>query len=977
MKKNLLLIAGLMATTAIGAQTSPWAGNDLPAEGGTYYLYQVQTGKWLQNNNVVPEDWTTRAQLGPYGLDIEIVAQDGGYRLNPKFGHNHSINGWDDFLYLDTGRDATIWTLEKQANGYYWIYTGNQEHFINTNDEGFLDDFGMNYDWQLVTREERMADLTTATKANPKDATWLIGGHDFANQDERNQWDVIQEGDGVYAQGGDGIVHGNRAVECWKKTNFRLSKTITGLPNGTYRFQLQGFYRDGSEVNIGNKRAAGEEVIRASYYINDVTRPFMSILDGGAAEEDLDSYAVPQGGVYIPGNSVPGNALDRASNCFFKGGYWNEPVEVVVSDGTLTIGMQKIGGGDDDWLVFDSFTLTYLGSEIDLGPVLANLNAAIADAEAYDGAAVAVLTSALAEAKALTNSTDAVAIANATMALRNALAAAQNYSNILADAEAFDGVKTDFFTAALEAAKQAAAEQTDLDEFNKAVEALNNALNDVRGAQDPLRFIELTIPFAREAGVDADIIARAQAVTEHAESLGDINNALNQLRIARKIKKADKQADVYQGNTPEDGDFYIYNVGLQRFLCGGGDWGAHAYVGFPGVEVTLISSTEFPEDAESFSGYKIDTHLNNGGESEYLNYGGYMDTPTQNLWEFVPVEGKTGVYVIARANGEQGPDGRRMLLGYRPGTYGNIDTDMYGEEDPNNQWKLVKRADRDALLATATADKPQDATYLIQSPNFNQREDVSAWVSAYSNGAIFGRLDNHPDFAYECWNQPSFDLSQTVYDLLPGFYAVGVQGFYRDGDHENQIRVIAAGGDARQDAVLTSFDMVDSETILPNITTEVDKAPGLGDRRTVLPLIPDLDENGQEQYDDNGNLRMKEDQSVDRQYLGEFPYNIDQACEYFQNGLYKSHLLVEVGAGGELMFIIQKERGDVERDWVVVDNFRLTYYGTTKPTEEQLGVKDVQMLLPVTGRTYNLQGQQVSLPQKGLFIRDGRKFYVK
>ena len=682
MKKNLLLIAGLMATTAIGAQTSPWAGNDLPAEGGTYYLYQVQTGKWLQNNNVVPEDWTTRAQLGPYGLDIEIVAQDGGYRLNPKFGHNHSINGWDDFLYLDTGRDATIWTLEEQANGYYWIYTGNQEHFINTNDEGFLDDFGMNYDWQLVTREERMADLTTATKANPKDATWLIGGHDFANQDERNQWDVIQEGDGVYAQGGDGIVHGNRAVECWKKTNFRLSKTITGLPNGTYRFQLQGFYRDGSEVNIGNKRAAGEEVIRASYYINDVTRPFMSILDGGAAEEDLDSYAVPQGGVYIPGNSVPGNALDRASNCFFKGGYWNEPVEVVVSDGTLTIGMQKIGGGDDDWLVFDSFTLTYLGSEIDLGPVLANLNAAIADAEAYDGAAVAVLTSALAEAKALTNSTDAVAIANATMALRNALAAAQNYSNILADAEAFDGVKTDFFTAALEAAKQAAAEQTDLDEFNKAVEALNNALNDVRGAQDPLRFIELTIPFAREAGVDADIIARAQAVTEHAESLGDINNALNQLRIARKIKKADKQADVYQGNTPEDGDFYIYNVGLERFLCGGGDWGAHAYVGFPGVEVTLISGTEFPEDAESFSGYKIDTHLNNGGESEYLNYGGYMDTPTQNLWEFVPVEGKTGVYVIARANGEQGPDGRRMLLGYRPGTYGNIDTDMYGEDDP-------------------------------------------------------------------------------------------------------------------------------------------------------------------------------------------------------------------------------------------------------------------------------------------------------
>ena len=166
--------------------------------------------------------------------------------------------------------------------------------------------------------------------------------------------------------------------------------------------------------------------------------------------------------------------------------------------------------------------------------------------------------------------------------------------------------------------------------------------------------------------------------------------------------------------------------------------------------------------------------------------------------------------------------------------------------------------------------------------------------------------------------------------------------------------------------------------LLPSILSEVDKAPGLGDRRTVLPLIPDLDENGQEQYDENGNLRMKEDQSAERMYLGEFPYNIPQACEYFQNGLYKNQMLVEVGTTGELMFIVSKIRGDVERDWVVVDNFRLTYYGTQKPSEEQLGVKDViTSTTAQTGRTYNLQGQQVSRPVKGLFIRDGRKFYVK
>ena len=244
MKKRLLqLSVCLMAIMGAQAQTSPWTGNQLPEEGGTFYLYQVETGKWLQNNNRVGEFWTTRAEVDKYGFDVEIIKlEDGGYQLNPKFGHNRSINGHN--FYLDTGDAVTSWIFEPTTvagvTNTYKIHTID-EHYLNVNDDGFLDDFGWSENWQLVTYEQRLEDLKTATKANPKDATWLIGGHDFANQDERNQWDVIQEGDGVYAQGGDGIVHANRAVECWKKTKFSLTKTITGLPNGTYEFKLQGF----------------------------------------------------------------------------------------------------------------------------------------------------------------------------------------------------------------------------------------------------------------------------------------------------------------------------------------------------------------------------------------------------------------------------------------------------------------------------------------------------------------------------------------------------------------------------------------------------------------------------------------------------------------------------------------------------------------------------------------------------------------
>ena len=975
--------------SAMQAQ-SPWQGSALPAEGGTFYLYQVETGKWLQNNQDNPSYWTTRAELGKYGIDIEIIAQDGGYRLNPKFGHNHSINspsiGDNPAFYLDTDQPQTVWSItpvEGKLN-VYTISADEGQHFLNANDEGWIDDFGFNQEWQLITYEQRLEDMKTATKTNPKDATWLIGGHDFANQDERNSWTVVQEGEGNASQGGDGIVHANRCWECWKKTKFVLSRTYTGLPNGTYEFQLQGFYRDGSESGIAAKRDAGTEEIRASYFLNDVSRPFKSILESGVTEYDQESYAIPYNGIYYPGNSdghqgeTWGNAHNRASNCFFKGGYWNDPVKVVVSDGTLTIGMQKIGGGDDDWLLFDNFKLTYLGDEIDMEEVKKNLQDALDEAGNYEGIAVAALTNAISNAQSAMEGVDAKAVASASMALRDALSAAKDYTNVMTEANGFDGIMTDFYSQALQTA-QAAAQETELEAFNKAIAALRTALNDVRGVQDPLKFIAATIPFAEAAGVDAALISKAQGLLEHCDSAFRINNALNELRVARKIQAADKHADVFAGNEPADeGDFYIYNVGLQRFLCGGGDWGAHAYVGFPGVKVTLKMGSETPENSDPYSGYMIDTHLNNGGESEYLNYGGYMDTPNKNLWEFVPVEGKAGVYAIARANGETNAEtGERMLLGWRSGTYGNIDTDMYGVNNPNNQWKLVTEAERDSLLATATVDNPQDASYKIASPNFNQREDVSLWASAYANGTVWGRGDNHPDFAYECWNESDFDFSQTIYGLQPGWYQISLQGYYREGDHENQIRSASMGNPLMQTAVLT--DMYTGEEVaLPNILSEVNKAPGLGNRGTTRYLIQKT-EAGEPVFD-NGEPVMIEDPEGEALYVGEFPKYVNEACDYFQNGLYKVGMLTEVGAGGDLMILIQKISDEpIERDWVVLDNFRLTYYGANKPSDEMVGVKEIATAAEQTStaKIYNLQGQQVKNVTKGLFIRGGKKFVRK
>lgn len=78
-KKDYILGLGMLSTFAMFAQTSPYTGSMPPEEGSeVFYLYQVESGKWLRENNVKGGTWTTRAELGNIGLDVEIIKVEGG-----------------------------------------------------------------------------------------------------------------------------------------------------------------------------------------------------------------------------------------------------------------------------------------------------------------------------------------------------------------------------------------------------------------------------------------------------------------------------------------------------------------------------------------------------------------------------------------------------------------------------------------------------------------------------------------------------------------------------------------------------------------------------------------------------------------------------------------------------------------------------------------------------------------------------------
>ncbi len=447
---------------------------------------------------------------------------------------------------------------------------------------------------------------------------------------------------------------------------------------------------------------------------------------------------------------------------------------------------------------------------------------------------------------------------------------------------------------------------TDAEALDNATAALNAANTTAESSREPGGFLSSTIALAGEEGVD---VTDASNVLATATTVEALNNALSALRIARRLANAETDDNNYAGNAPAAGDFYLYNVGQKRFLCGGDDWGAHAALGFPGVLMTLVA------DGDNF---QIDTHLSLDGNNHFLNNGAYCDAGAY-AWKFVQVG--DGIYNITKN------DDTNSMLGYTTGTYNRVDNGKTNGNDPNNQWKLVTKADRDALIPSATAENPVDVSYYIQSPGFSQREDVSKWE--LSNTAIWGRGANHPDFAIEAYNQTAASVQQTVTGLPAGNYELRVQAFYRDGGFTKQVEILEGGGEAIQLATLFAGT---KSALIQNVSVQADKAPGIG-RASAVGYMPD---------------------------------GIDDACLYFQNGLYWASLDdIIVGEDGKMTIGARKTEKMNDGDWFVLDNFRLLYKGTDvdlTPLENDLQNKidEAQALINNLGLNLSYVGEAIS-----------------
>ena len=494
----------------------------------------------------------------------------------------------------------------------------------------------------------------------------------------------------------------------------------------------------------------------------------------------------------------------------------------------------------------------------------------------------------------------------------------------------------------------------------------------------------------------------AVAALDTCATASQLSPYVTALREARKATAMERHTEKYVGTVPvavepyEVGDeygsnmYYIYNVGQKLFLGGGETWGTHLALEYISNPMTLVKAErdildengDATGDTEIIEGaFRVETFRPNGiiGEADFMGWNGYIDCNTQDSWELVPVEGKENVFNIAR-HGVTREDGSKYLLGFRNGdnelnpSYYVVDTDMKTPELEDNQWMFITREEMLSFIAAASEENPVDLSFLIQNPGYDQRLSIDLWT--FFGGSVFGRGANYSNFVLESYNSDEFENSQDIWPdeedkaLPAGTYVLSVQGYYRDGIEEAHVKKVVeqqpisqrafiyAGPSAHFDDPGYYEDPANTIPLMP-IHIEANMVPGIGYTY--------------------GGLTMP------GTYSGQ-PHACAQAAEeYFNYGLYQNKLLFTISEDdpGHIAIGIYKDFDEnrPNGDWVVMDNWRLKYYGKGEINDPDAikGIvsDEINKESKAGNGIYNLLGQKMSKAQQGVNIIGGKKVALK
>ena len=180
----------------------------------------------------------------------------------------------------------------------------------------------------LLSLHEAFVEYLASNPDVFNDITSLIINPDF-NSNNGNGW-----------SGTDFTATSAGVAEHWNK-NYNTYQILPNMPAGTYRLEVQGFYRYGYPDYARSAHKDGTEQLLAYVYINDARTPFMSLYD--------EEYSV-----------YPDN-VSQANSAFNFDHKYNDNVVVyeLREMGDLRIGIAKSSLVEGDWNCFDNFKLYF------------------------------------------------------------------------------------------------------------------------------------------------------------------------------------------------------------------------------------------------------------------------------------------------------------------------------------------------------------------------------------------------------------------------------------------------------------------------------------------------------------------------------------------------------------------------------------------------------------------------------------------
>lgn len=215
---------------------------------------------------------------------------------------------------------------------------------------------------EMITKLKIPAGYEYASDENPVDFTSVIStpGFDKDGVNSVEGWTIEGKSTG-YNFGNDDTQKSALALEFYEKGDYNMYQSFTGLPNGTYKVEMNAFFRLGAneaDFTSYKNKENGHAMMYAKATENDSIENYVRLR---ASDPSIEQIGVgtefqQEDGTYVPNDMV-------SAVGYFDEGHYLNGIYVKVVDGTLRFGVTQktyIGG---DWMIMDNWTLTYYGTE--------------------------------------------------------------------------------------------------------------------------------------------------------------------------------------------------------------------------------------------------------------------------------------------------------------------------------------------------------------------------------------------------------------------------------------------------------------------------------------------------------------------------------------------------------------------------------------------------------------------------------------